>query len=141
MGPLNQRVTAGPQQCSDSTREHCITILTLTLGTHPPCSSDSSPLSTDPHEFGEASAAAREAPTAQTLSLCIPRPNFSTSTRAADSRKGTILEESRARLRVVFFFFFFLILFIYLFFIATLFIYLFIYFWLCWVFGSCEGFL
>ena len=33
-------------------------------------------------------------------------------------------------------------LFIYLFiFIATLFIYLFIYFWLCWVFGSCEGFL
>ena len=35
--------------------------------------------------------------------------------------------------------FFFLI-----FFIATLFIYLFIYlfiFWLCWVFGSCEGFL
>ena len=25
--------------------------------------------------------------------------------------------------------------------IATLFIYLFIYFWLCWVFGSCEGFL
>ena len=31
------------------------------------------------------------------------------------------------------FFFFFLI--------ATLFIYLFIYFWLCWVFGSCEGFL
>ena len=36
---------------------------------------------------------------------------------------------------LLFFFFFFLI-----FFIATLFIYLFI-FWLCWVFGSCEGFL
>ena len=33
-----------------------------------------------------------------------------------------------------FFFFFFLIFYSY-------FIYLFIYFWLCWVFGSCEGFL
>ena len=30
---------------------------------------------------------------------------------------------------------FFFLIFIYLF------IYLFIYFWLCWVFGSCEGFL
>ena len=28
-----------------------------------------------------------------------------------------------------------------LFFFIYLFIYLFIYFWLCWVFGSCEGFL
>ena len=36
-----------------------------------------------------------------------------------------------------FFFFFFFNFF----FIATLFIYLFIYFWLCWVFGSCGGFL
>ena len=26
-------------------------------------------------------------------------------------------------------------------FLIYLFIYLFIYFWLCWVFGSCEGFL
>ena len=46
-----------------------------------------------------------------------------------------------------FFFFFFLrgkfsslSLFIYLFILIFL-IYLFIYFWLCWVFGSCEGFL
>ena len=34
---------------------------------------------------------------------------------------------------------FFIYLFIYLFY--SYFIYLFIYFWLCWVFGSCEGFL
>ena len=36
------------------------------------------------------------------------------------------------RLGLFFFFFFFNF---------YLFIYLFIYFWLCWVFGSCEGFL
>ena len=30
---------------------------------------------------------------------------------------------------------------LFFFFIATLFIYLLFYFWLCWVFGSCEGFL
>ena len=47
--------------------------------------------------------------------------------------------------RVIFFFLtLFIYLFIYLFiFLKFLldFIYLFIYFWLCWVFGSCEGFL
>ena len=31
--------------------------------------------------------------------------------------------------------------FIFYFYFLILFIYLFIYFWLCWVFGSCEGFL
>ena len=41
---------------------------------------------------------------------------------------------NRASKIVLTFFFFFN-------FIATLFIYLFIYLWLCWVFGSCEGFL
>ena len=41
------------------------------------------------------------------------------------------------------FFFFLIFFFIYLFiyFFNSYFIYLFIYFWLCWVFGSCEGFL
>ena len=37
---------------------------------------------------------------------------------------------------VLFFFFF-----NWIFFLIIYFIYLFIYFWLCWVFGSCEGFL
>ena len=56
----------------------------------------------------------------------------------APSPQFPALEYKKAGLkfpRSLFFFFFFFN------FIATLFIYLFIYFWLCWVFGSCEGFL
>ena len=38
-------------------------------------------------------------------------------------------------------FYIYIYIFFLIFFIYYLFIYLFIYFWLCWVFGSCEGFL